>query len=225
MLIMRSRPGIFIALITGMVAIPSVIGFAVIQGSKQAQSSVTEQTRLYEERKQQQTSVAQQQVEQKREQQQVTNQVEGPSQPDEAITPSSVTVFFSKTPESNEDPSKVYPVDRQFRSEEGTITHSGLSAVIAGPTAEEKAQGYFGGILLTGDSKHDGQDFGLTVEQDTARFQFLREKENRGSVEDSRERSQLTATIQYLTGATRVILLDQDGNCLYESGGQNACLR
>lgn len=214
---MRSRPGIFIALIAGMVALPSMLGFVVYKGSQSAAPGVREQTRLYEEQRRNQPS--QQAVEQQPNaplaQQDATQQVEVEQSPETQNSQGAeIVVYFSKSPESENDPNRVFPVQRNV--DEQSPVDVAINALIAGPTSQEKADGFSGGLQLSGDS-NCGSDYKLTVEGGTAKLQFCKHKENQGIAQQSRERAQLTNTLQQLTGAQSVQLLDRDGKCLYDT--------
>jgi hypothetical protein len=130
-------------------------------------------------------------------------------------------IYLSRSPESEEDFSAVFPVVRRPMT-----PVEALNSVIAGPTAEEVTNGYYselGGMLL-GDTTCDG-DFQLTMEGDTANVQFCRDWSSAGIGQDARVSAQVSATLTQFPTIHKVRLLSKDGHCLTDMSGLDLCLR
>jgi spore germination protein GerM len=139
-----------------------------------------------------------------------------------------VQLFFSRNPESANDFTAVFPVQRQVLYEGQRVATATLEALIAGPTAAERAQGYFSelGGMLAGPSNCDGRDFRLSVQADgTAIVQFCRQVVSAGVGQDARVTTQIETTLRQFSTISRVRLLTREGNCLFDQSGLNLCLR
>jgi hypothetical protein len=142
-----------------------------------------------------------------------------------------IKVYFSKHPESDNDPTRVFAVSR-ISPDLGVATY-GVKQIIAGPTAAEKAQGYYSELsgALSGTSTCGGADFkitldsrGTTPEKGTATVQFCRQTQLPGDMSGPRVIQMITSTLVQFPTIQRVVVLDVQGNCFADLSGLNRCL-
>lgn len=132
-----------------------------------------------------------------------------------------VKVYFSKHPESDNDPSKTFALSRTA-PDAGTGKFA-VTQLLAGPTSAEAAAGYFTpGLVLSGASTC-GADFKLAITGGRATLQFCRASSLKGVVADGQLESELKATLLQFPSVQKVEILNQAGNCLFDASGQNAC--
>jgi predicted Rdx family selenoprotein len=139
-----------------------------------------------------------------------------------------VQLFFSRNPESMNDFTAVFPVQRQVQYSDQRIATATLEALIAGPTAAEQAQGFFSelGGMLTGPSNCEGDDFRVTIQAGgVAEVRFCRQVVSAGIGQDARVMNQIQATLTQFGTVDRVRLLTREGNCLFDQSGLNLCLQ
>ena len=135
-----------------------------------------------------------------------------------------VSVFFSKHPDSDNDPSLTFPVNR-------TALNLGLAGfatkqLLLGPTTAEAAQGYFSTARLrSGTSNCGGADFTLAIAGGVAKLQFCKPFDHLGVVADGQADSELKATLKQFSSAHKVIILNTRGSCEFDLSGLNLCLR
>jgi hypothetical protein len=146
--------------------------------------------------------------------------------------PYHVRVYFSKNPDSYNDPSKVFPVDR-YSPTLGVATYA-IQQLIAGPTASEAASGYFSEIhgKLSGPSNCGGADFKITLDHKGstsapgyATLQFCRATSLPGDLSGAYIKSEITATLKQFSNIQNVVILDAQGGCFDDLSGQNLCLK
>ena len=161
-----------------------------------------------------------------------------PTTPPATATPTSepVHVYFSKNPESYNDPTAVFPVQRVAPSSEVLAAATfAIQQLIAGPTSAEKASGYFteltNSLQQSSPSNCGSADFTLALnkkgsigEQGTATLQFCRATALAGDLTGPRIKAELTATLRQFPALTKVVILDRSGNCFDDAQGANACL-
>jgi hypothetical protein len=137
-----------------------------------------------------------------------------------------IKVFFSKHPESDDDPSRVFPVDRVSSSQ--AVARMAVEELIAGPTAAEQEQGYysqFSAFEMTGDSNCAGEDFTISIENEVATIKFCRQLYLLGTLADARGESELRATLAQFPTVSRVVILNRDEHCLFDLSGLDLCKR
>lgn len=105
-----------------------------------------------------------------------------------------VSVYFSKHPESDNDPFRVFPVQR-ISPDLGEATFA-LRELIRGPSATELTQGYFTTIGFREGAPTCADDFKLTITDGAAKLQFCWPFDHRGVVADGQADSELKATLQ-----------------------------
>lgn len=130
-------------------------------------------------------------------------------------------VFFGRNPESLDDFTAVFPVER------GPLSPlAALLALIQGPTVDESQRGYRSELrtMLVGESNCNGQ-VELTVSDGTAEVRFCREVASAGVGQDARMASQVNATLLQFASIKQVRLLDRAGLCLMDMSGLDQCLR
>jgi len=146
--------------------------------------------------------------------------------------PYHVLVYFSKNPDSYNDPSKVFPVDR-YSPTLGVATYA-IQQLIAGPTAAESSAGYFSEIhgKLSGASNCGGADFKITLDHKGstpapgyATLQFCRATSLPGDLSGAYIKSEITATLRQYSNIKNVVILDAQGGCFDDLSGQNLCLK
>ncbi len=139
--------------------------------------------------------------------------------------PLAFQVFFSRSPESDDDFSIVFPVSRSAPDQAAAV--AALRELIAGPTPEERDAGYFSelGGALQGPSDCAGDDFNLAVEYGTATLRFCRLVASAGIGQDGRTQSQIEATLRQFPEVQQVRVLSSDGHCLFDMSGMDLCLQ
>ena len=135
-----------------------------------------------------------------------------------------IQVFFSREPDSAYDFAAVFPVMRT--APDSGVARAALNALIAGPTPEEAADGYYSelGQMLDGQSTCGGQDYTIRIEAGTATVQFCRWVVSAGVGQDARVLNTVGATLRQFATVERVRLLGREGNCLFDESGLNRCL-
>ncbi len=135
-----------------------------------------------------------------------------------------VKVYFSKTPASTTDPSKTFAVNR-VSSDLGVAKYV-VGELIKGPTAGETALGYFSKVKVTGTSNCGGASFTITIsEAKKATLKFCKDFVSEGGVvSDAQAQSEIEASLTQFPTITKVVILDKDGNCLFDQSGLNNCL-
>lgn len=144
-----------------------------------------------------------------------------------------VKVYFSKSPESENNFQVVYPVERV--SPTAGVATFAIQQLIAGPTTAEKQAGYYSELskALTGPSScPTGSDFTLTLnkkgakgEQGTATLKFCRTLSSAGIGTDARIHTEITTTLQQFPTIKKVVILTSAGHCFGDESGMDVCLR
>lgn len=150
-----------------------------------------------------------------------TSETESPKASQESKT-YPVSVFFSKRPDSDNDPGKVFAVART--SPDLGVGTFAISELLKGPTETEKAQGYFTTVRVrSGESNCGGEDFTLMIENGTATLRFCRQFDHLGVVADGQAESELKATLKQFSTVQKVVILNRDNNCEFDLSGMNLC--
>jgi hypothetical protein len=135
-----------------------------------------------------------------------------------------IEVFFSHHPESDENPGRVFPVERH--SPDLGVARYAIEQLMAGPTPAEAAGGYFS--EWTGpygsDSDCGGDRYRLSIEEGVATVRFCVTVPLSGVLSDGRMRTTLTATLEQFSTVERVVILRRSGDCLFDLSGNNPCL-
>lgn len=205
---MNSRPGIFVALVLGLVLATSAVSLLIFESSRSKQPEVSEQSRQYEAAKAGREDLALSPTDNS----QTGIQEAEASTAEENQAAQEFTVFFSKNPESSDDLNKVFPVSRATNE---SVLKSAVGELIAGPTKQEKDEGYFGGLQLSGDSNCDGQEFKLEVVENRLTLTFCKDLAQTDKEELSRAQNQIIATLKSTGLAESFLVLDKDGKCLF----------
>lgn len=146
--------------------------------------------------------------------------------------PYHVLVYFSKKPDSLNDPTKVFPVDR-YSPTLGVATYA-IQQLIAGPTAAESGAGYWSEIhgKLSGSSNCGGADFKITLDHKGATpasgyatLQFCRATSLPGDLSGAYIKSEITTSLKQFSNIKNVVILDAQGGCFDDLSGQNLCLK
>ncbi len=136
-------------------------------------------------------------------------------------TGSTVQVYFSKHPESDAAPVNIFPVNRTAPSTAGLATFA-IEQLIAGPTAAEKASGYFTPLQgsLTGTSSCGGADVLITLnwnrthpEDNVATVQFCRDAPGYGDTGAVMVRNEITRTLTQFSTIQKGVIIYKDGSC------------
>lgn len=159
------------------------------------------------------------------------------STPTSSLTGYPVTVFFSKTPDSENNYTVVFPLKRVSPTKQ--VEAYSIQLLIAGPTAEERAAGYYSELnsLFSGVSQCPsvgpvgGPDFTLTLnmkgttsEQGTATLKFCRATLSPGIGADARVLAELRATLLQFATVKKVVVLNAQGHCFGDQSTQDSCL-
>jgi hypothetical protein len=152
---------------------------------------------------------------------------------------SSILVYFSRSPESLNDPNAVFPVQRT--SPTSAVATYAIQLLIAAPTQEERGAGDFSELnsLFTGPSTCSngsnptgGPDFtltlnkkGSTTEPGTATLQFCRLTSSPGIGADARITADITKTLTQFSTITKVVILLRNGHCFGDESGMDRCLK
>jgi len=149
-----------------------------------------------------------------------------------------VKVFFSKSPESLNNGSAVYAVNRM--SPTIAVGTYAIQLLIAGPTLSERQAGYFTELntMLSGPSSCSaplpvgGPDFtlalnkkGTVTQTGTATVKFCRSLNSAGIGADARVTTEINATLKQFPNITKVVILTKDGHCFGDGSGMDLCLR
>lgn len=158
--------------------------------------------------------------------------------PTPALTGYPVKVFFSKTPDSENSLTAVFPVNRV--SPTSQVETFSVQLLIAGPTPEERAAGYYselnslfnGASLCPSVGPVGGPDFtltlntkGRTAEQGTATLKFCRATLSPGIGADARVLADLRATLLQFATIKKVVVLNVQGHCFGDQSTQDLCLK
>ena len=136
-----------------------------------------------------------------------------------------VSILFSRHPASDNDPSLVFPVERV--SPNSGVARYAVEQLLAGPTAPEKANGFFSvwtDFTYGGGSDCGGDPFELTLESGTLTVRFCTTVVLIGSVADGQAETSMKETLLLFSTVDRVVLLDQFNDCLFNASGMNLCL-
>lgn len=149
-----------------------------------------------------------------------------------------VKVYFSKFPDSIANFASVFPVNRTSPTLQ--VATFSVQLLIAGPTPDERSNGYFSELnsLFTGPSTCSasyptgGPDFKLVLnkkgslaEQGTTTIQFCRATASPGVGADARVRVEMNATLKQFSSIKKVVILDKDGHCFGDESGKDLCLK
>ncbi len=160
------------------------------------------------------------------------------STPTPTLTGYPITVYFSKTPDSENNLSAVFPVKRVSPTQQ--VETFAIQLLIAGPTPVERSAGYYSELnsLLSGASQCrsvgpvGGPDFtlalntkGTTAEQGTATLRFCRATLSPGEGADARVLAELRATLLQFATIKKVAILNVYGHCFGDLSGQDQCLK
>src|SRR5262249_15465760 len=140
-------------------------------------------------------------------------------------------VYFSKHPDADSNPAAVFAVARTSPTL-GVATFA-IGQLLAGPTASERAEGYFTELsgALSGASNCGGADFrvplntrGTHAETGTATLQFCRTLAIPGELAGGRMAAEMENTLRQFSNITNVVILTQSGACFNDLSGLNRCL-
>ena len=160
------------------------------------------------------------------------------AQASSANTGYQVKVYFSKFPDSTANSEAVFPVNRTSPTLQ--VATFSVQLLIAGPTPDERSNGYFSELnsLLTGPSTCSapyptgGPDFKLAlnekgshVEQGTTTIQFCRATASPGVGADARVNAEMNATLKQFSSIKKVVILDKNGHCFGDESGKDFCLK
>ena len=150
----------------------------------------------------------------------------------------SIKVFFSKTPDSENSLNAVFSVTRM--SPTAQVETYAVQLLIAGPTPEERAAGYYSELnaLLNGLplcpslGPVGGPDFTLTLntkgstpQTGVATLKFCRATLSPGEGTDARVMAELKATLLQFASIKQIAVLNIQGHCFGDLSGQDRCLQ
>jgi hypothetical protein len=138
----------------------------------------------------------------------------------------SVLVYFSKHPDSDAAPTKVFAIERVSPTLQ--VATFAIGQLIAGPTSAEKAAGYYTPLAgaLSGPSTCNGADFTFTLnwnrthtEAGTATLQFCREGAGLGDTGTAVAQNEITRTLTQFSTVSKVVIIRKDGTCFNDMTG------
>jgi hypothetical protein len=150
-----------------------------------------------------------------------------------------VQVFFTRHPDADTDPTKVFALNRTstapLTSTQNQASYA-LEQLLAGPSQAERAQGYYspfdGQLALQSVCPGAFRDFDLTLDHrgpiaeiGTATLQFCRRVDIAGDLDGPRMRAMITSTLLQFSAITQAVILTSQGTCFDDLRGTNACLR
>jgi hypothetical protein len=143
--------------------------------------------------------------------------------PTETPTESTIKVYFSKDPESYDDPTVVEGVVRT--PSKADIASFALEQLILGPSAEEKALKLFTELKLSGISNCGGKDFKIETDSAAkkATITFCRPIDSPGVLSDARIKSEIEKTMNELSTVDSTVIITSSGNCFGDQSGMNTC--
>ena len=136
--------------------------------------------------------------------------------PEETIK--NINIYFSKDPESFDDPLTLYPVIRELNGND-PISFA-VSQLIAGPTNEDKENGLFSELVLSGESNCQGMNFEYTVNSKVVTLQFCRKLELSGEMQGARIKEMIHRTLTEINNIEDVIILGQNGSDIFDLKGE-----
>ncbi len=133
-----------------------------------------------------------------------------------------VYVYFSKSPESYNDPTKVFAVSRISAS--SGVAKFAIQQLIYGPTASEKKQGYFSKVIFRSKTSNcGGDDFRLSLVQGVVTLRFCRQFDHVGVIADGQAEIEIDTTLMQFPTIQKVIILNRAGDCEFDLSGMNSC--
>jgi hypothetical protein len=141
------------------------------------------------------------------------------------------TIFFSRHPDSDNNPQDVFPVLRL--SPNLQVATFAMNQLISGPTATERGQGYYTPLQggFTSPSNCGGADFAITlnhrgpkIEPGTATLQFCRQLPLAGDLTGARITAEITSTLEQFSSIRQVVILNESASCFDDFSGRNLCL-
>lgn len=143
-----------------------------------------------------------------------------------------VLVYFSKHPESENNFSAVFSVQRTS-PDQGVATFA-IKQLILGPSPAEQATGLYTELTaaLSGTSTCGGADFqitldkkGGTAEPGTATLKFCRPTPTAGIGADARIKAEIDKTLRQFSTIHKTVILTSTGHCFGDESGLDICLK
>ena len=143
-----------------------------------------------------------------------------------------VLVYFSKHPESENNFSAVFSVQRTS-PDQGVATFA-IKQLILGPSPAEQATGLYTELTaaLSGASTCSGADFtitldkkGGTAEPGTATLKFCRPTPTAGIGADARIKAEIDKTLRQFSTIHKTVILTSTGHCFGDESGMDICLK
>jgi hypothetical protein len=80
-------------------------------------------------------------------------------------------------------------------------------------------------VKISGDSNCNNQDFTVTIANGLAKVQFCRNLELTGVLAEARIQTVIEKSLKQFPNVTKVVILDQNGNCALDMTDENRCLQ
>lgn len=133
-----------------------------------------------------------------------------------------VKVYFSKHPDSDDDPSKTFPVTRT--SPDIGVAKFAISELLKGPSLQEQSQNYFTNVKLRSEASNcNDADFTIKIIDSVANLQFCKTFDHIGSVSDGQAESNIRDTLLQFNSVQKVVILNKKGECEFDLSGLNLC--
>lgn len=149
-------------------------------------------------------------------------------------SPQTFKVFFAHHPETDNDPTAVFAVERPAPAGKDQAFYA-LQEMFKGPTTDERNNGFYspfdGAMGLISYCSGDFKDFTMAMdhrgnmpEPGTMTVTFCRTIMPPGDLAGARMEAMIKATLLQFTEIKQVVILNHDGNCFNDLKGGNSCL-
>lgn len=129
----------------------------------------------------------------------------------------SVNIYFSKDPESYDDPEFTGFVRRMYEDDQNLVIFV-INELIKGPSlTEQREDNLFSELELTGESNCGGDNYEYSILNSSLELQFCKEIISSGVLMDARIKSFIEKTLLELDLFDEVVLLDRNDNVLFSA--------
>jgi hypothetical protein len=148
-----------------------------------------------------------------------------PSQTATAATEVPLVLQLSKHPESDDDPTVVFGVERV--SPDSGVARFAIKELLQGPTAEEESGGLFSTWTSFGygtDSDCGDDGFELALKNGVLTVRFCVTVVLLGSVADAQAATVMTETLTQFATIDHLVILNRENHCMFDLSGEDLCL-
>lgn len=131
------------------------------------------------------------------------------------VSEDSVNIYFSKDPESFDDPEFTGFVRRTYEDNQNLVIFV-INELIKGPSlSEQNEDDLFSELELSGESNCDGNNYEYSISSSQLELKFCKEIISSGVLMDARIKSFVEKTLLELNLFDEVVLLDRNGEPLF----------